>query len=372
MRTGAPSEFIPTTISREGQPIYRVVLKGSDREIGLRRGRELREDLHRKWDWMEPFFDTWYGLPRAKWDATADRLDANARKYIPWMAEQMDGMAEGSGLSLRDLLLTNYYGLIWSTAGNWCTTVAVRQTEEGPLLGQNLDIGYGDFYYMEEQHPEHAHAVMGDRKLGLCWTPTGMNAKGLAVGSSNLGAPGQAHRPWSLDGLPFHFLPSLILRECASVAEATAFLRALPPTIPSGGGYQMNLVDSSGAMAVVDKTGERTVVRQCEPDLNFTSNCTLDEEFEQWRLGAPGGNPDGQERVDRIRKEWAALKGQRPTREWLMNLMRSHTGDGHICRTNDRGYSRIGFILSPAKLTMDISNGPPDRTPYERMTFTAI
>jgi predicted choloylglycine hydrolase len=375
MRTGSPREFIPVKISPEGKPIQRILLKGNDHEIGLQRGRELREDIQGKWAWMEPFFDIWYGLPRARWDEVAAKAEINAWKYFPWMAEQVEGMAEGSNLPLRDILLMNYYGVISSAAGNWCSSVAVRQSETGPLLGQNLDIGWGDFYYMEEQQSRSAHPILGDMRLGLCWTPCGINAQGLAVASSFLPTPGQAKRPWDFSGMPYHFIPRLVLRQCGSVVEAVTCLKELPPTIPSGGGYQLNLIDSSGEMAVVDKTGDRTVVRQCEPDLNFTANCTLDEEFELWRQGdqpdlaSANLKRDALERVNRIREEWAALQGRPATADWLRKLMASNTGAGALCRTSEVAYSRLSFIFSPSKLTMDIANGPPDRTPYEHVTF---
>lgn len=368
MKPGDPHEFVPAKISREGEAIYRLFLKGSDREMGLRRGRELKEDIRSKWAWMESFYDTGYGLPRAKWDEVAAKAEANSRRRFPWMADQMEGMAEGSGVSLRDILLMNYYGLVWAS-GNWCTSVAVRHTEEGPLLGQNLDIGYGDFYYMEEQQSKAAHPILSDMGLGLCCSPCGVNAEGLAVASSGLPAPGQAKRPWDWDGVPYQFLPRLVLRCCGSVAEAIEYLKGLPSTIPSGGGYQLSLLDASGAMAVVDKTGDRTVARQCEPDLNFTCNCAFDEEFELWRMGAPGSYPDGVARAVHIRQEWAALQGAQPTRDWLVGLMRGNTGPGALCRTNDKGYTRLSFVLSPVSRAMDIANGPPDRTPYAHATF---
>ena len=360
------------TITPKGQPIFRLRAAGSDHEIGLQRGRQLARDIHRMWEWMESRLRGMYGLPCANWDEVAMRCEANLKQTALWLQEQIAGMSETSGVSVRNLLLMNFYGLIWSNAGNWCSSVAVRDTDAGPLLGQNLDIGAEDFYYAEEVHPRGAHATLSDAMLGMCWSPCGINDAGLAVGSSNLPAPGPAQRPWNWDGVSYHFLARLVLRNCGTVAEAIDYLRSLPPTIPSAGGYQLNLLDATGTMAVVDKTNDRTVVRQCEDGLNFTTNCALDEEFERWRLGEEPFNADGRARAARIRSEWRKLNAARPTRRWLADLLRSDQGEGCLCRWNERGNSRLSFLFSPVNHTMDLSNGPPNRTAYEHFEFSRV
>lgn len=148
------------------------------------------------WGWMKPRLSTVYGLPTTKWDEVAAASEWNLQAVIPWMEAQLAGMAAGSGLPMRDLLLMNNYGLIWSNDGNWRSSVAVKETEEGPLLGQNLDLGSEDFYYLEEVHADGAPAVLCERMVGMCHSCCGINAAGLAVASSNLSSPGQRREPW--------------------------------------------------------------------------------------------------------------------------------------------------------------------------------
>jgi hypothetical protein len=362
---------IPVKITPMGQPVFPLYLAGTDYEIGRKRGSELTEDCLHIWKAMEGNFSTAYGCPADKWDFVAGKLEKNLKAVAPWMLEQMQGMADAGACGMRELLLINYYGLIWSNAGNWCTSVAIRDSDEGPLLGQNLDIGFGNCYYQEEIHPAKGRSTLSYAMTGMCWSTCAVNDKGLCVGSSVLPAPAQSKTPWNWDGVNYHFLPYFVLRECGSVPEAIEYLKSLPPTIPSGGGYHLNMIDPAGNMMVVDCSGSRKIFRQCDPDLNFTSNCTLDPEMEEWRLGSKNSYPDGIARVNRIRQEWKQLSGTKPTRKWLTALMMSDTGDGCICRWADNsGYSRLGFIFSARDKTMDISNGPPNRTPYEHFKFT--
>ncbi len=362
--------FVPRRITPRGRPMLLLKLAGTHTEIGRQRGHALGEDMRQFQDWLRHFILRVMEFPESKLDALATRLEKNLVHNAPWMLEEIHGMSEASDVPVRNILHANFYALIGDAMGNWCSSVAVRQSDQGPLLGQNLDIGPEDFHYVEEWRPtvRGARAVLRHMKVTMCRHECGINDAGLAVASSNLPASMQHEKPWDWNGTHFHFLPTFVLRNCASVAEAIEYLRGLPPTIPSSAGYQLNLLDASGNMAVVDKTNDRTVVRQCEPDLNFTSNCTLDDEFERWLLGAP--NPDGRARVARVLREWKQLNGSRPTRKWLETLMRTDSGDGCLCRWSKSGYSRLGFIFSPTAGTMDISNGPPSQVTYERCTFT--
>src|SRR5436190_21327077 len=131
-------QVVPRKITPRGKPIFRLKLAGTDHEIGLRRGEELAEDLHAFWVWMQYLIAKVAEVPTDRWDEFAARLEKNLSRNTPWMLEQIHGMAQGSGLSVRDLILCNFYGLVGECAGNWCTSVVVRRSSEGPLLAQNL------------------------------------------------------------------------------------------------------------------------------------------------------------------------------------------------------------------------------------------
>ena len=356
-------------ISPLNTPVFRLSLHGTDYEIGRQRGIILAEDLHHMWDWMEAHMASAYKLPRDKWAFAAKKASECFSFSVPWLLEQIEGMHDGSQLDMEKLLLMNNYGVIWTNNGNWCSSVAIRYSDEGGLVWQNLDLGAEDFYYMEETHPSSACAILSGAMTAICSYPCGINNHGLAVASSNLPAPGQRLQPWEWQGLPYLFLPFVVLRQCRKVKEAIDYIKSLPPSIPSGGGYQLNLMDSSGDMAVIDRSGHRTIVRQCDANLNFTTNCSLSSEMESWRLGSEGENSDAMLRVERIRKEWAKLQGAVPTRTWLKELLAEDKESGALCRTNERGFTRQSFIFSPGKLTMDIANGPPNRNEYKLCKF---
>ena len=137
----------------------------------------------------------------------------------------------------------------------------------------------------------------------------------------------------------------------------------------------MNIIDAQGDMAVVDKTGPHVLVRQCEKDMNFTTNFSLDEKLEKWRR--EGADPKQGEnyymRAKNIRSAYAGLHGDKPTVKWLKELFRDHNGIGRICRHGEEeygfGYSRMSFIYYPCDRKVEITNGWPCQNKYQKFTL---
>lgn len=348
----------------KGESFYVFRASGSDYEIGLVKGREMSGDLQAAWELFQWGIPGWVG---DKMRETCDWLERNLAKAAPWMLEQTRGMADGSGIPMDHLHIVNHYGVLWTANGLFCSSVALRQTETGPVLGQNLDIGGDDIYFVEELHPTDGNATLSDGMSGMTWSPTGVNEHGLAVGSSCLGAPArQGARP-IIEGFPYHFLPRLVLRQCADAPEAVEYLKEITPAIPPGAGYQLNLIDAEGRMAVVDKVEEHTVVRQCEDGLNFTTNYSLDRKLQDWLSGDTPLEPHYEGRAESIRERYQSAKGEVSVK-WLKDLLRSHEGLGRLCKhgmEEGGGYSRLSFVYYPRTLTMEISNGFPCENEYQ-------
>lgn len=365
-------------ITPKGSPFFVLDVSGDDYEIGEGIGRAIKMDIADMWEnFTLPRMIKWYGTPPEDYDKTYTWLRGNLERHCPWMAEQMDGIAAGSGLSAQNIWFMNHYSLLWSACGVFCTSMAVGQSDAGPVLIQNLDIGDEDFYYVLRIRPDSGYATLSDAMCAMCWSPTGINEKGLAVGSSNLGSIARVPNKPLAGGIANTFLPRMVLRQCGSTREAVEYLKSLPPVCPETAGYQLNLVDSNGEMAVVDKSGPHTLVRQCEPGMNFTTNFSLDKNLEAWRAeGATEEQKRNQrnfyDRADKIRSEYRKLDGQTPTVKWMKDLFRSHEGKGRVCRHGPEcngGYSRLGFVYYPKECRAEICNGIPCENEYQSFSL---
>ena len=251
--------------------------------------------------------------------------------------------------------------------------MAVKDSDAGPTLAQNLDIGSEDFYYIIKTSPEGANTVLSQAMCSMCWTSTGINNKGLAIGSSNLGSPARKARKPLKGGIGNHFIVKPTLQFCSTTSEAVEFIKSLPEMCPETSGYQMNIIDAKGNMAVVDKTGPHCVVRQCEEGMNFTTNYSLDEKLEAWRM--EDADFDEKSRNSRMRAEniisWhKGLENKTPTVASVKKLFSGHNGQGRICRHGDKasceGYSRLHFICYHKTQQIEATNGLPCENQYQK------
>lgn len=360
-----------------GEPIGFADVRGDDYAIGRRLGEVTADEIAALWDdFMGPRMGSHFGTPPAVQARTCDWLRRNLDAVNPAIAAQIEGLADGSGLGAQRLYLMNHYAVLWPTEGLWCSSLALRTCDAGPMLAQNLDLGAEPFYFACRMQPSDGYAILSDRMLAMAWGCTGVNAAGLVIGASNLG---RAHhrRPAGppSGGIPNTMIPHTLLRRCATTEEAVAMAEALPDVCPAVSGYQLNVIDAGGRRAVIDKCGPRTLVRQCTADANFTTNCSLDEDFESWRTkeeSDPLPTRDAQARATRIRAALESLDGNVPDVGWVERLFRAASRPDDLCRLGKGAtgsYSRLGLFYFPASRTMRISNGPPCQCAYQSFSL---
>jgi len=363
-------------ISKQGEAFFVLTVQGSNYEMGRQIGEATAYDIADMWEnFTRPRMIEPYGTPEEKYDETYRWLRDNLEKVSPSDAEIINGIAAGSGMDIEKVWMMNHYGVLWSANGLFCTTMALRDSDVGPVLAQNLDIGPEDFYYILTAKPDKGYATLTEAACGLWRASTGVNEKGLAVGSSNLASSGRKAKKPLQPGIPIDLVPKLSLRNCATVPEAVEFVKSLPDVLPVTSGYQLNFIDSNGDMAVVDKTGPYTVVRQCEDGMNFTTNFSLDKKLEKWRMEGtdPAECANLYMRAENIRSSYAKLNGSRPTTKWLKELFRSHEGIGRLCRHGEAeygyGYSRLGFVCYPCERKIEVTNGLPCCNEYQAFSL---
>src|SRR5262245_45401247 len=230
----------------DGLPV--VVLRGSAYQRGFQHGHQLRPELHRfrqaAWAYAPIAASDRLGLPG--WLARLlikPQLLLAAASYLPLLAPdvraEMQGIADGAGIPLRDIVVNT---VIWeifasvpgsSTAPLHCSELACAATETagiGPLFGYNYDvISAGDralvegFLALFVVTPENGIPYVAPNTVGSVGLNTAMNRYGVSFGWDNPYL--QPHVPVAQQVMPF----MLVLRDVAltatRVTEAASRLR---------------------------------------------------------------------------------------------------------------------------------------------------
>mgnify|MGYP002564483393 CR=1 FL=1 len=153
-------------MKQEFKPFPLYEFSGSYKEIGRQYGEELREDFNYMVDW-------WYGnladlIPGKSLQElkVATRVfEQPSKDYAPDQYEMMQGMAEGSGLTMEDLFyLTGCFELDAAfPAYLACTSYAAsgKATKDGKtILGQNYDWYHASIPIVMRVKPDHGPAFL--------------------------------------------------------------------------------------------------------------------------------------------------------------------------------------------------------------------
>ena len=216
-----------------------VTLRGTPYQRGFQHGYQCAVTLQRlrqaAWRYAPRAAHARLGLP--PWLApvvTKPLLLVLAATYVPKLPDdvraEIQGLADGSGLPLRELLVNT---VIWELfamqpgsqrAPLHCSEIALaatRTADLGPLLGYNYDVMVADdravvdgFLALFVVEPAHATAYITPNTIGSVGLNTAMNRHGVAFGWDNsyLRSGGTSPRA----AMPF----MLVLREVALQATS--------------------------------------------------------------------------------------------------------------------------------------------------------
>jgi len=219
---------------------------------------------------------TWRDMGRQIGDAFADQLHnivAHYRKLLNWpddltaavtpirdllkthcspLWEESQGMAEGSGIDLMQLMAYRFVSEVHSALHPACTNVYFSDSDVGPLLGRNNDIEDDitqTIQLCRVSRPERGVATITTTYLGMAGG-VGMNEHGVGLGGSS------AHTTVSYDsgGVPAAVLMLDLLQQCRNVEDASRLFSERMFT-----GKSMNLL-------VGDGTGDSRLF-ECVPGL---------------------------------------------------------------------------------------------------------
>lgn len=224
-----------------------VHAQGSWGEIGLTVGSMLAPLIARHVEaWTRHVIEE-TGARRGAVLETAAAFRAPIEAHAPFLWEELDGMARGSGVSAGELLLLQARAEVLRALGDRpapaaleCTTFAVggRRTESGGVLfGQNVDLVpfLEEFGVIVRQSPRGVPAALLYTSAGLLGH-NGLNEAGVGICANFVNDPSG----WG-EGLPRYLLSRLALRE--ERAE-TALAAALAP--PRAASRNLLLADEGG------------------------------------------------------------------------------------------------------------------------------
>ncbi len=286
-----------------------------------------------------------------------DALCANALRFQPLMAalsprflEEVNGLADGAGISLEEALLCQVRG---EAAGAWaegCTAFALRgaATADGrALVGQNQDMPpeFADVSILLSLAPNDG------RPPALIYTFAGqlgyfgMNGYGVCNFANSLydftWRPGLAHYP-----LKRACLEQRTVRECIQLYQAHAVCSAANTV----------LGDGEGGLADIEARPEGIALYPGDhPDAIIHTNHYHSAAFQHYETGSL---PDSFARHARmtalVRERWGAI-----TVDALKTMLADHEGDpAGICRHGAGGmHSTSGHIAEPQKGLLHIRRG---------------
>ncbi len=325
-----------------------VELSGSYRQQGRQHGEALAAVIQE----IVSEVVTWekFEQPeRVEW--VMGLLETNLRDLAPGVLEEIQGIAEGSGLPYRDILALNVIADIWQ-AQRFCSAMGWADTPDGPIIGKTNDIG---------QHKEKYHQPFRRRSgdglpavwatwPGTVWSNCFVNERGLAFGGASLGMQARNER-----GIGSNCMLRVIMDRCGTVEEVVKLCDRIPVMHhPAHNVY----CDLQGTLAALELTPEGTYVCQ-GPGVSYAraTNHFCPGPFE--------GRDSGEQRhIENSKKRFANLQRLAETLphtvEGMLDVVRDHAPEGQICQHGNADmWSSTAYVAVPSQRRLLIGRGQP-------------
>lgn len=237
------------TIGKGTNKITVLYVKGTPYEMGFQQGRLLKNELT---DTLNGVLRACYdlagkeiGLPLVAKPASNFILDEAYKKMEPYIPkadrEEMEGLADGSGISLRDIQRVHAIPGLTETS---CSAIAAfgQATVDGHLyqlriLDYLMGLGIQDHPTITVYQPNEGNAFASIGWAGFIGVISGMNEQGVAISELGYGGPGNQQPGISdpepqetLSGIPMIFLLKRILQYADGVEQATAIIKSADRT----------------------------------------------------------------------------------------------------------------------------------------------
>ena len=148
--------------------MYKITLRGTAHERGLQQGQAFGKLMRELCDQCP----TWLGdMPHQQVAKIRDTMIHSLKDLCPEMVEELEGIAEGSGMPFDDVCTLNFVSAIGALNG--CTNaIALVSSIQGkkPVLAKTSDIGSDYAYYcVQRVEPKQGYSYLAIRWVGCLW-----------------------------------------------------------------------------------------------------------------------------------------------------------------------------------------------------------
>lgn len=212
-----------------GYPVLH--LKGSPREMGFQHGallkEHVRENMHNLLEVRGDATLVELGPIKVTPKAAIEAIIEIQKPFIPKRYfEEMEGLAAGADVSIRDARITNFIPELFHCSGFALMNSATRNGKllHGRVLDYAVDWGLQDHAVIIVAEPEGRIPFVNVSYAGFVGSVTGMNAEHVSIGE--MGGRGLGH--WQ--GVPMSLLVREVLETGSDLEKAIAVFRDSPRT----------------------------------------------------------------------------------------------------------------------------------------------
>lgn len=358
-------------------PFVRVQAKGSHRELGRAVGEAACDQVAASIDFFRANFAAMTGgrLTFAEAERRALAYGEQARRWLPWHVEELDGLAEAARVAFSHLLVLNCGEEFTSReplgdaaaagppgSGDHCTAVALCSGGRH-IIGHNMDwyvIDAANNVFFDLTEPD------GTRVMGLAGAPyllmLGMNSHGIGSVSNSM------HSNDNRLGVPNAFvrrstLAARTLEEALARGLLTARARGTNQCFVDMSDRLWNLETSATAHGFVDHTADGFMAH--------TNNYVIsDMRRYEGEVGAESAVRLST--AERLLKDGAAV-GEDPI-ALIAKVLRTHEPSPEACMCSHpnpreapaiQGMTVGSIICDLDERRMHVCAGPPCENPYE-------
>jgi isopenicillin-N N-acyltransferase-like protein len=242
--------------------VRRVELTGTPYEMGIQHGTACAEAVNAA---IERVVNG-SNVDAAHRERVVRQMERTVDGVFPEALEEMQGIADGAGLSRDDILAYASCMEIGRTAVG-CTNVALHTDEHGVVHYKSNDVGKDSIgsYVFWNIRPDKGHPFICISGPGAPWMGPGVNDTGLTFGGSSIMNTDQ---DWEY-GIPTNLLQRYLLQYCADVEEGIALCESTPIM---NHGMNIMLTDAADNAVVVERSAKRMAVRRMENNAIWCAN----------------------------------------------------------------------------------------------------
>lgn len=328
---------------------------GTNYEIGYRIGVGLREKLIPHNRSRQVFYRKFAKKHNASLPDIVARSEKLISTYFPEFLEELNGLAAGSAIPLKDILLLGNEETIQNGAANKCTTFAY-DGRQGVVLGHNEDWapGYEDKLYVVKARPRQGAAFISLAYLGcLGGSSVALNEYGIAFSGNSL-----------LDGSQKGVPKNIILRsqiEAKNIKEFEKMATFKPRAVPN---HSM-AVDGKGQIVSVE-VGLR------KQSAFYTSGSYVHTNHAIHQTMKHQENGSAMDSITRYRTAQEFIANKPPDDKLAKQILRSHANQPcTICvhpqtRKISDSQTVASAVVNLSEMSLSVTLGNPCRSRYQK------